>query len=196
MGTILWHILQSVIAEHRSANVVSKDVKVPWLISGSFYTISDYLLCCNKFVSAAFFLFLLFSLNLSHFGALGWKRNFFSERLNRFVSRQALNYLICYYEIIIPSNWTYTENDKISLILIYALLAFLLLEGDDKFSFEECGQFILLCRLRHRDRNHSGDFFIAVKNPLIIDSESLSYFVVFVVFPPQIHRLSLCLIND
>lgn len=76
------------------------------------------------------------------------KKFFFWNRLSRFVSRKALNYLICYYEIIIPNNWTYTANDKISLILIYfsslvfffeAMTNFHLESADNLFYYVVCG---------------------------------------------------------
>lgn len=166
----------------------------PWLIFESFYAIFDYLLCCNKFLSATVRASLLVPfLNLSHFNALSCEKVFSDVSIAVRRRRMALNYLICYYEIIILSNWTYSSHTWTwQNIINFNLFSSSFVRSDDKFCAESADN-LFYYFVWTKEEESLKRFPQCSQNPLILDSQSLSYFVMLCSsFPsPQIQRLPL-----
>lgn len=147
-----------------------------------------------------YFLLLLlvpFHSNLSHINALG---NFLLKNdLNRkTLGPQLLNMLLWNYN---PQATELTAQHNKWQNIINFNLFFRFSQGDDKFSFEECGQFILLFLFEPNRRLKAKSLrrlLHCSQNPLIKDSKSLSYFVLFVFLKLSHlpHRSIVCLLFD
>lgn len=157
----------------RSQSAIGEMWKFVMIDLWEFYTISDYLLCRNKFTATVYDLWYLLvpiSLHLSHLAELSF------WNYKRFVSHgpQLLNMLLWNYNPEqLNSQQETMYDDKISLILIY----FPFLRGADKFLFEDYEQFISFAL--DEWRKSLKRFLQCSQNPLIIDSESLSYLLAF-----------------